>query len=699
MSLAAGSRLGPYEILSAIGAGGMGEVYRARDTKLNRDVALKVLPESFATDPDRLARFQREAQVLASLNHPNIAHIHGLEDSGGVRALVMELVEGEDLAQRLTRGPIPIDEALPIAKQIAEALESAHEQGIIHRDLKPANIKVRADGTVKVLDFGLAKAMEPVGVASASVSMSPTITTPAMMTGAGMILGTAAYMSPEQAKGRPADKRSDIWSSGCVLFEMLTGARPFVGEDVADTLAHILTKEPEWAKLPASTPPPISRLLRRCLEKDRKRRLADAADARLEIEDVLSGRVEIALRERPARRKAIAWGVAGLALAAAAGLAPWYLAKPPATVPVVASQFLVPAPEHLEYSGVPAISPDGRTIAFIATESDGRSRLWVRRLDLLAAQALAGTEGAAAPFWSPDSRAVGFFVRGELKKVDVEGGAPQVVAATSSRIQNTSGSWNRDGVILFSRGTDGFRKVSATGGDVSSVSPGSYPFFLPDGQHFLLWRRVPQSGIYVGALDSPDVKFLVPTESAGTYAEPGFLLFSRGEALMAQPFDPVSLTTTGSAVHVLDFPQVRFGVNRQVVSAAMNGTLLYGWRFLADTRLQWVDRRGTPGPFATDPGQYGNVVLSPDGVRVAFDRLADGGSSPDVWLLDLTRHITSKFTFGPANNVPVWSPDSRTVAFATSRRKRPRHRSAASEHEWSAANTLEAERTADHVSL
>ena len=324
MSLAAGSRLGPYEILSALGAGGMGEVYRARDTKLNRDVALKVLPESFATDPDRLARFQREAQVLASLNHPNIAHIHGLEDSGGVRALVMELVEGEDLAQRLTRGAIPIDEALPIAKQIAEALEAAHEQGIIHRDLKPANIKVRADGTVKVLDFGLAKAMEPVGVASASVSMSPTITTPAMMTGAGMILGTAAYMSPEQAKGRPADKRSDIWASGCVLFEMLTGARPFVGEDVADTLAHILTKEPEWAKLPASTPPPISRLLRRCLEKDRKRRLADAADARLEIEDVLSGRVEIALRERPARRKAIAWGVAGLALAAAAGLAPWY---------------------------------------------------------------------------------------------------------------------------------------------------------------------------------------------------------------------------------------------------------------------------------------------------------------------------------------------------------------------------------------
>ena len=424
------------------------------------------------------------------------------------------------------------------------------------------------------------------------------------MTQAGMILGTAAYMSPEQAKGRPADKRSDVWAFGCVLFEMLTGARPFLGEDVADTLAHILTKEPEWARLPATTPPPIPRLLRRCLEKDRKRRLADAADARLEVEDVLSGRVEAPLRTGPARREAVAWGVAGLALAAAAGLALWHGARPPATVPVVvASQFVVPAPEHLVYSGVPAISPDGRTIAFVATESDGRSRLWVRRLDVLAARALAGTEGAAAPFWSPDSRTIGFFVRAELKKVDVDGGAPQIVAATSGRIQNASGSWSRDGVILFSAGSEGLRRVSPSGGAVTSVSPGSlYPFFLPDGQHFLLWRRTPQSGIYVGALDSPDVKFLVLAESAGVYGEPGFLLFSRGEALMAQLFDPVSLTTTGSAVRVLDRAQVRFSGNRQVVSAAMNGTLLYGWRSLPDTRLEWVDRRGTPGTFATDPG-------------------------------------------------------------------------------------------------
>src|SRR5712691_5784045 len=287
MALPTGTRLGPYEIVALLGAGGMGQVYRARDTRLNRDVAIKVLPDLFASDPDRLARFTREAQTLASLNHPNIAHIHGLEESGGVRALVMELVEGEDLSQRIARGAIPLAEALPIAKQITEALEAAHEQGIIHRDLKPANVKVREDGTVKVLDFGLAKALEPTGAASSNVSQSPTITTPAM-TQAGMILGTAAYMSPEQAKGRAADRRSDVWAFGVVLYEMLTGQRAFKGEDVSDTLAFILTREPDWAILPADTPPLIRRLLRRCFEKDRKRRLADAADARLEIDEALT---------------------------------------------------------------------------------------------------------------------------------------------------------------------------------------------------------------------------------------------------------------------------------------------------------------------------------------------------------------------------------------------------------------------------
>jgi Tol biopolymer transport system component len=644
----------------------MGEVYRATDTNLKRQVAIKVLPASVAGDAERVTRFQREAEVLAVLNHPNIAHIHGLEKSDGAIALVMELVEGPTLADRIATGIMPIGEVLPIARQIADALEAAHEQGIIHRDLKPANIKVREDGTVKVLDFGLAKAMEPSGAMSASVSISPTITSPAM-TQAGIILGTAAYMSPEQAVGKPVDKRTDLWSFGVVLLEMLTGSQVFHGETVSHVLASVLKDEPEWVALPTNTPTPIRRLLRRCLEKDRKRRLADADDARLEIEDALSGRVETTPPTRPPRAEAVAWGVAVLAMAAA-GLALWQGARPAATVPVVASQFVIPAPEHLVYSSVPAISPDGRTIAFVATESDGRSRLWVRRLDVLAARALAGTDSASAPFWSPDSRTIGFFARGELKKVEIDGGAPQFVAAASGSPRNVSGSWSRDNVILFSAVSGGLGKVSAMGGDVSLVTPGaSYPFFLPDGKHFLSSpsRGGPQSGIYLGTLDSPDLKFLVAAESAGVYADPGFLLFSRGDVLMAQPFDPVSLTITGNAVRVLDRAQVRFGGNRQVVSA-MNGTLLYGWRSLADTRLEWVDRHGTPGPFVTEPGEYRNVVLSPDGSRVAFDRVADGGSSPDVWLLDLARHVTSRFTFGPStNNVPVWSAESRTLAFAS----------------------------------
>ncbi len=323
MALTSGTRLGVYEVIASIGAGGMGEVFRARDTKLNRDVALKVLPDSFASDPDRLARFTREAQTLAALNHPNIAHIHGFEDSGGVRAIVMELVEGDDLSQRIALGAIPLDEALPIAKQIADALEAAHEQGIIHRDLKPANIKLRTDGTVKVLDFGLAKALEPASATSANVSASPTITSPAAMTGVGVILGTAAYMAPEQAKGRPADKRADIWALGCVLYEMVTGRRAFSGEDVAETLAHILTKEPDWTALPTSTPTPIRRLLRRCLEKDRRRRLADAADARLEMDEALASSGDASAMSLPMQKaacvRALPWAVVGL-LGAGLGL-------------------------------------------------------------------------------------------------------------------------------------------------------------------------------------------------------------------------------------------------------------------------------------------------------------------------------------------------------------------------------------------
>ena len=403
MALTPGVRLGPYEILSALGAGGMGEVYRARDTRLNRDVAIKVLPDLFVSDAGRLARFTREAHTLASLNHPNIALIYGLEQAGDVHALVMELVPGEDLSERIARGAIPLDEALPIAKQIADALEAAHEQGIIHRDLKPANIKVRPDGMVKVLDFGLAKAMDPVGSAP-NLSQSPTITTPAM-THAGIILGTAAYMSPEQARGKPVDKRTDIWAFGCVLYEMLTGVRAFAGDEVSDTLAFVITKEPAWSALPASTPASIRRLLRRCLAKDRRQRLSDIADARLEIAEVGAEQgAEVrstavtspTIIPKPFSWPSIALALAGvLALAVSIAISPW---SPWQSQPALESAHRLSAElgSDVVISGTQAslaLSPDGSVLAFQG-EKNGSTLLYVRRLDQLQAVSFPGTVGA-----------------------------------------------------------------------------------------------------------------------------------------------------------------------------------------------------------------------------------------------------------------------------------------------------------------
>jgi eukaryotic-like serine/threonine-protein kinase len=428
LALIPGVRLGVYEITAAIGEGGMGQVFRARDTTLHRDVALKVLPDSFAGDPERLGRFTREAQTLASLNHPNIAHIHGLEESGGVRALVMELVEGEDLSQRIARGSIPIDEALPIAKQIADALEAAHEQGIIHRDLKPANVKVRADGTVKVLDFGLAKAVESAAGSSTNLSMSPTMTTPAM-TQAGIILGTAAYMSPEQARGKAVDRRADIWSFGCVLFEMLAGRRPFdAGETVSDAVAAILKTDPDWAALPANTPPQIHTLLRRCLQKDLQKRLPHIGTARLEIDEALAPSTAASTTPAtPVRRRAAPWVAAAAALAATAALLVfWAMGRTrPSGQPVRLQAGLGADVSLLTDQGAAAVlSPDGQVLVFAAKRSDtADSQLFVRHLNELAATALAGTEGARNPFFSPDGAWVGFFAGGKLKKIATGGGA------------------------------------------------------------------------------------------------------------------------------------------------------------------------------------------------------------------------------------------------------------------------------------
>ena len=447
MSLNAGTQLGAYEIIALIGAGGMGEVYRARDTRLKREVAIKVLPDRFVNDSDRLARFQREAEMLATLNHPNIAAVFGLEQSESGSAIVLELVEGDTLADRIVRGQIPVDEALPIAKQIAEALEAAHERGIVHRDLKPANVKITPDGAVKVLDFGLAKLADSVGAGlqnGPALSQSPTMTSPAMMTGVGVLLGTAAYMSPEQAKGKPADQRSDIWAFGCVLFEMLTGRAAFEGETLGEVLGSVFKAEPDWSRLPLETPAGIRRLLARCLRKDPKFRLRDIGDARLEIHDVQNEPVtERDLSRNPSRRnERLVWAAVVVLLAATALVAIGWATRPALAAPEVRLEVTTPPTDD------PAsfdISPDGKKIVFVGTQ-EGEPQLWLRPLDSVSAQPLAGTDGARYPFWSPDSLSVGFFSDGKLKRIDIDGGTVQILASATNGL---GGAWSRDGTVYF----------------------------------------------------------------------------------------------------------------------------------------------------------------------------------------------------------------------------------------------------------
>jgi eukaryotic-like serine/threonine-protein kinase len=680
MSLSSGARVGTYEVLGLIGTGGMGEVYRARDTRLNREVALKVLPARFALDPERLARFQREAQVLASLNHPNIAIIHGLEESDDVRALVLELVEGPTLADRITQGPVPLAEALPIARQVADALAAAHEHGIIHRDLKPANIKLRPDGTVKVLDFGLAKALN---LAPASdTSQSPTITSPAM-TGWGVILGTAAYMSPEQARGKTVDKRSDIWAFGCVFYEMLTGRRAFLGEDTTEILASVVKTEPDWPALPADTPGAIRRLLRRCLQKDGKERLHDISDARIEMQDAASEAATILVPVVTRRRREwLAWTLAafasGVAVLAASALAVVYLRRPaPEPRPVT---FLVAPPENMTFDvgpGVPrpTISPDGTRLVVSVKDKSNIFRLWERPLHALSGELLAGTEGAFSPFWSPDSRFIGFFADGKLKKIAVGGGLPQILCDTLG----TSGTWNRDGVILFS-GAEGrpIQRVSAGGGVATAVtkldqSRGErthlWPHFLPDGKLFLYLAqsRSPEqpSGIYVKALDRDDARLVVRANSNVAYVSPGYLVYGRDGTLIAQSFDASRAETTGDPVPFAErvHMNLRNGIAAFAVSEA--GVLAYHVGVTATSRLVWRDRTGKELGTIGPPGAYRNPRLSPDGSQLVVE-IGESAINRDLWLADAARGgALRRFTFESMRLIsPVWAPDGNHIAWS-----------------------------------
>jgi Tol biopolymer transport system component len=677
----------------------MGEVYRARDTRLGRDVALKILPETFANDPERLARFQREAQVLASLNHPNIAHIHGLEESGGVRALVMELVEGEDLAQRIARGPIPLDEALPIASQIADAVEAAHEQGIIHRDLKPANIKVKDDGAVKVLDFGLAKALAPDAgnVAAANLSQSPTITSPAAMTGVGMLLGTAAYMAPEQAKGRAADKRCDVWAFGCVLFEMLTGKRAFEGDDVSDTLASVLKSEPNWEALPTSTPTPIRRLLRRCLHKDRKHRLADIGDARLDLEEAVAFPEPVSTAVGMRRATSTMWRWAALAIVGAliaGGFIAWSLTRGSRESRAITrfSTDLTPADRLGAAQGRPqpvvtaiALSPDGRTLVFSGTRGTS-SQLFSRSFDQSAAAPLAGTEGAVAPFFSPNGRWIAFVANRKLKKVPAAGGPAIDICDVVLNGSLFGAGWGSNETIAFSTGS-GLFTVSASGGrprEIVKTDQGnalaalSMPQWLPGETALLYTERSSadwtQARIVAQPSDGGAPRTLVTGAADARYVTTGHLLYLKLGTLVAVPFDPARLQITGAPVALLD--DVMQAVNTNNIytdetgagqfAVAPAGTLAYvtGGIFPdSKAQLAWVDRHGVETALKQPPGRFIFPRLSPDGQRLTYAMFKSGSRESDLWVYDLTRDVATPLTFNGDARSPLWAPDNRHILF------------------------------------
>jgi len=694
MALNIGTRLGTYEVFSAIGAGSMGEVYRARDTKLGRDVALKILPDAFVADPERLARFDREAKTLASLNHPNIAQIYGFEESGGTRALVMELVAGEDLSQRIALGPILLADALAMAKQIADALEAAHEQGIVHRDLKPANIKVRDDGTVKVLDFGLAKALDAGSKDPAYMDLmnSPTMTRLRQGYGvaggepgteAGIILGTAAYMSPEQARGKVVDKRADIWAFGCVVYETLTGKRAFEGETLTDVLAAVVKNDPDWNALAPDTPRLVRSLLRRCLQKDPGKRLHDIADARIEIQEAMV-EPKVPSLATPERRRAARWTVAlpwivTAVLALASGGA--YVRRVPVDQAATKLSVLPPENAAISSASAPAISPDGRRLAFVAKDLAGKTMLWVRPLDSLAAQPLLGTEDADQPFWSPNNRFLAFFSQGRLRKIDASGGAPQTVCDVTINATTYGGTWNADGVILFASSSlgpiqsvpdGGGQPRPATAVDRTRQERGHvFPHFLPDGRHFLYLAQSgarEQSGVYVGSLGSSETKRILNLESEVRYAAPGYVLFVQGGTIMARPFDADRLALGGDPSPIADRVVFDRTFADAMFSVSDNGVLAYRSGGSSATRqLQWFDRAGKPLNTVGAVGEYLNPELSADGRRIAVERIDPKGDR-DIWLLESPAGTAQKFTFTPGDEyMPVWSPDGNRIVYAATR--------------------------------
>ncbi|HET9409355.1 MAG TPA: protein kinase [Candidatus Sulfotelmatobacter sp.] len=690
MALSIGTKLGPYEILSALGAGGMGEVYRARDTRLERTVAIKILPAHLSSSSELKARFEREARAVSSLNHPHICHLYdvGLQDDTSY--LVMEYLEGESLAERLRKGPLPLKQVLQFGIQIADALTNAHRMGLLHRDLKPANVMLTAGGA-KLLDFGLAKTAPAVSGSALAAISSMTPSTPTMtlaelsspskgLTQRGTVVGTFQYMAPEVLQGREADARSDIFSLGCVLYEMATGHRAFEGKSQLSVLTSILEKDPEpVSQLQPTSPSALDHLVKACLEKNPDERLQTAHDVKVQLKWITEGDSQVGIRPS-VRGSRLPWLVAGLAILLMIALIAGYLILPARPAPVVRS-FILPPPGNsfitfAPSSGPPEISPDGTRLTFTARDDKGKVMLYVRSLSALAADPLPGTEDASYPFWSPDSREIGFFAGGKLKKIDASGGPPQNLCDVAV---GRGGTWSKDGVIIFSPGaTQSLLQVSAEGGTTGlaskfDLSRGDnshrWPHFLPDGRHFLFWARsshgMQEHQVYVGTLGSLEVKPLMKSRLPAFYT-PGYLLFLRDQTLMAQPFNPRTLELSGAPTPIAEHVAVNSTTSRPIFSASNDHSIVYqigseqgGWQLL------WLTRDGKQVGTLGDLAPYGDPAISPDGTRVAVAVFTGQGSS-DIWIFDSRRAAKTRLTFGTAIlRYPVWTPDGKTIYYGS----------------------------------
>jgi serine/threonine protein kinase/Tol biopolymer transport system component len=658
-----GASFGAYRIEHLIGRGGMGEVYRARDTTLGRDVAIKVLPAAVLADPVWLERFEREARVLAALNHPNIGAIYGVEHAGSVHGLVLELVDGPTLGDRLARGPIPLNEALAIARQTADALDTAHERGIVHRDIKPSNIALTHGSVVKVLDFGLAKIVggDVFGAGATSIATE------------GAVVGTAAYMSPEQARGQAVDRRTDVWAFGCVLFEMLTGQEAFGRDTRSETIAAVLERDPPWERLPSATPPRIREMLRRCLEKDPKRRLRDIGDARLDLDDTHASSRNVT---EPVRRdgaiRIVALTAAVAVVGATLSIARGSWSSAPANE-APTNRFAVIPEEGSPFSG-PSLSPDGRHLAFVARQN-GVNVAWVRSLDAVDAQPVPGSEDALSAFWSPDSRSLAFNTGGDLKIADDFGRGR--VRRLIANVEGGGGMmWCPDGRIVSGSLARGLVAQSPDGGsptqlrsfDLEHGEGGQiFPTMLPDGRHFL-YLSEPSSSIYLASLDSKEATRLLSADSQALYVPPGYLLFVRRQTLFAQRFDLDHLKIIGEPMSIAEgvLTRAQYGAD---FTASTNGVLAYrAGSVSVTTQLAWVDRTGKRLSAVGPPGRYANIELSSDGSRVAMEALDPLTYTKDIWSMDVARGVLTHVTFDPNNETfPIWSPDGRWIMFGSDR--------------------------------